>query len=447
MAHEEERLERERARSRQRQALRDFRSHCFENAPQTFQDFLQFAAGNAAGFVAVDFDSWRQSATEVAELGIAYVPPPAQLPAADVYEQEPPPGPGKGGKRDRREPRARRREHVLSVAATYLQSRSIRVQGRDRFETDREKYWYQPLTRAEPGDVEGAALGILRGFRGGSGKPCLVAFGLEYELRVLLVSYPRLLEEFSAVIDLQKLVQELYCMRSRPPLRNTLAAYGLECLMRRNGRLSLCAGNDAVRIAVLLAKLLRLPASARPSQATIEHKGPKHSKEAYLWSYNKEFRPRKFWPKGRPMPRELYPYTAVLVLKGKGGIGRFDFPFSDPEGLFAYFERHRPTASGVKLHDKHSQRGYLSFETLEDLDAFIAAVDQEAFDGHEWSVHSKYDPAIQPASSRKEHNQNKREADEAMREARRQQKREKQTAYAEALAEDKGDIFSTMFTS
>ncbi|KAK8139349.1 hypothetical protein PG984_002729 [Apiospora sp. TS-2023a] len=438
MACEEVMLERERIKSRRRQALLNFKSRCLKTAPHTFPDLLRFAAENTTGFVAIDFDGWGQKRTEVTELGITYVPPAAQLPPQDIYDG----GPSKSDKT---------RQYAFSVARTFLQSHSIRVNGRKRFESRRESYWYKPLKRAEPEDVEDEALKLLRGIRTGSGKPCLVGFSLEYELVILLNTYPRVVEEFSAVIDLQSVAKDLYSMQHRPPLRNTLKSFGMDCLTRRDAKGALCAGNDAVRIALLLAKMLSLPPSYTPSLAAIEYRGPGATREPYLWRLNKEFRFRKFWPKSRPMPKELYPYTAVLVSKGRGGIGIYDFPIPEPESLFAYFEHYRPIASGVDLDHRRNrrpvsqQRGYLSFESLEDLNAFVENIDKEAFDGREWSVHSKYDPSIQPAHSREEYRQNRREGSMAMKEIRQHQRQEMQTEYAEALEEDNGDFFNAMF--
>ncbi|KAK7949569.1 hypothetical protein PG988_016208 [Apiospora saccharicola] len=444
MISEQERLtarrERQGAKSRHKQAFRDLRSRCRETAPHTFPDLVRFAAENTTGFVAIDFDNWRLSPTDASELGFTYVPPASHLPSQDIYDG----GPSKSEKT---------RDYALSVATTFLQTHSIRIKGRKRSELSRESSWY-PLAHADPEDVEDAAIQAVRTFIGNgcSGKPCLVGFSLEFELNALLANYPRLLDEFSTVIDLQDVAGNLYDMQFAPPLRNTLISFGLECMTRKNPTGPCCAGNDAVRIALLLAKMVSLPPSYEPSLPTIESRGTKGTKGPYLWHNNKEFRFRKFWPESRPKPRELYPYTAVLVLKDKGGMGQHEFPIPDAELLFTYFERYKPNASGVKLYDKHNrckceQRGYLSFESLEDLNAFITAVDETVFDGREWVVHSKYDPSVQPARSREEHNQNRREASMARKETIQHQRQEMQTEYAEAVEEDKGALFNTMFAS
>lgn len=438
---EEAKLEKERVKARHKQAFRDLRSRCRETAPHTFQDLVRFAAENTTGFVAIDFDNWNLSPTDATELGFANVPPASQLPSQDIYDG----GPAKSDKT---------RQYALSVAITFLQIHSIRIQGRKRSELNRESYWYQPLAHAEPEDEEEAALQIVRGFSRNdcSGKPCLIGFGLEFELNTLLANYPRLLGEFSTIIDMQDVAGNLYDMQCPPPLRNTLISFELECLTRKDAKGSCCAGNDAMRIALLLAKMVSLPPSYEPSLATIELSGRNGTKGPDLWGDNKDFRFRKFWPESRPQPRELCPYMAVLVLKGKVGIGRSDFPIPDAKLLFTYFERYHPNASGVGLYDKVNrceceQRGYLSFESLDDLNAFVSGVDETVFDSREWSVQSKYDPSVQPARSREEHNQNRRDANMAMKETRQHQKQEMRTEYAEALEEDKGDFFNAMFAS
>ncbi|KAK8026460.1 hypothetical protein PG991_003516 [Apiospora marii] len=440
MASEEARLEKARVKARRRQDFLELRSRCRETAPKTLQDLVRFAAENTTGFVAIDFDNWRLSPVDATELGFTYVPPAARLPPQDIYDG----GPAKRGKT---------RDHALSVAKTFLQSRSIRIKGRKRSELQRESPWYKPRAHAEPENVEDAALITLGlfGRNGCRGKPCLVGFGMEFELNTLLANYPRLLDEFSTVIDLQDVARDLYDMQFAPPLRNTLISFGLEYLARKDAKGACCAGNDSVRIALLLAKMVTLPPSYEPRLSTIEFRGRNGKKGPYLWGDNKEFRFRKFWPGSRPMPKELYPYTAVLALKDEYGIGYRDFPIPDAKLLFTYFERYNPNASGVKLKDRHnrrgiSQRGYLSFESLDDLNAFVADVDETVFDGRVWSVSSVYDPLVQPARSREEHNQHIRDASMAMKETRQHQKQELRTQYAEALEEDNGDFFNAMFT-
>ncbi|KAK8048236.1 hypothetical protein PG994_009966 [Apiospora phragmitis] len=243
MVSEKKRIEIKNAKVHRNHILRNFRSQCFENTPQTFPDFLRFAAENTTGFVAIEFDSWGMSQTEVTELGITYVPPPEQLPLPDMYEGEPP----------KRKNRDRDHKH-----------------------------------------------------------------------------------------DLQQLVKNVYNMDRLPPLRNTLASYGLGYLERRDGRLQLCAGNDA--------------------------------------------------------PKELYPYTAAVRLKGKGGVGKYELPFFSPEGMFDHFKHYGPTACGVKRPSNCNACAYLCFESLESLNTFVTGVHrQQVMDGREWSAFSQYDPSVQPA--------------------------------------------------
>ncbi|KAK8090432.1 hypothetical protein PG997_005393 [Apiospora hydei] len=291
-----ERIEKEKTKARQTQAWRDFCNRCLEKSPCTVQDLRRFAAENTTGFVAIDFDGWTESTTEVTEMGLTYVPPSTRLPPEEIDGQT-----------------LERRIHVISVARAAFQSHSIRIKGRKRDDAHREEYWYEPPQQVEPEEAEEEVLKVLRGFRTDSGPPCLVGFGLVFELRVLLFTYPRLLEEFPIIIDLQPVAQDLYSVSKQPSLRNTLIACGLGCITKRRADGMLCAGNDATRIALLLVKMLGLPpASPQGPLATAEFEG---TNKRYNWSKNGFLRFRKFWPETRPMP------PGALSIYGGGGAG------------------------------------------------------------------------------------------------------------------------------
>ncbi|KAK6866281.1 hypothetical protein PG995_002809 [Apiospora arundinis] len=443
------------ARQRQNHVLRNFRSQCKSLAPRTFEEFQRFAAENTTGFVAFDFDSWRQKPGDFTELGFAFVPPSSELLSLSPSTQSVDISALGAGRRD---PKIRQRVLDEVARAGILESHSIRVKGRKRGESDRESYWYKPLQLAGPGEVEDAALELLHGFQknmnkeeeeesmGGGGAaataPVLVGFSIEYELGVLLRTYPRLIEEFPVVIDLQEVVMDLCGMTQRPPLWNTLIACGLKCMTRRSSRKSLCAGNDAVRIALLLVNMLHMPLSPRPSLAAI---GPRRSKKPYDWYTNKQFRTRKYWYKHGPRPKELYPYTVMVTDKDASGRNRI--PFADPESLFVFFEGHIPIASGIGRSQtgESIKCGYLSFASLESHDTFIAQVHGKAIGGRVWSVGSKYDPDVQPARSLEEHRYNQREGNIAQTATRQRQRQENRKAFADAIEEDVGSFIDNMF--
>ncbi|KAK8872611.1 Ribonuclease H [Apiospora arundinis] len=442
------------ARQRQNHVLRNFRSQCKSLAPRTFEEFQRFAAENTTGFVAFDFDSWRQKPGDVTELGFAFVPPPSELLLLSSPSTQSVDLSALGA--ERREPNIRRRVLDEVARAGILESHSIRVKGRKRGECDRESYWYTPLQLVEPGAVEAEALKLLRGFQkknkgeeslssgGGaaSGPLVLVGFSIEYELGVLLRTYPRLIAECPVVIDLQEVVMDLCGMTQRPPLRNTLIACGLKCMTRANSRKALCAGNDAVRVALLLVNMLKLPSSPQPSLAAI---GPRRNKKPYNWYLNKELRARKYWYKHSPRPKELYPYTVAVT--EKDACCRDKIPFADPESLFAFFEGHNPIASGVRRNQPRGpiKCGYLSFASLESHDTFIAKVHGKTIGGRVWSVGSKYDPDVQPACSLEEHRYNRREGNIAQTETRQQQRQKRRQDFANAVEEDVGSFINNMF--
>ncbi|KAK7952792.1 uncharacterized protein PG986_008520 [Apiospora aurea] len=175
-----ERLEKGKAKTRQTQAWRNFCSRRLEKSPYTVQDLRRFAAENTTGFVAIDFDGWTGSTTEVTEMGPTYVPPSTRLPPEEIDGET-----------------LERRIHIISVARAAFRSHSIRIKGRKRDDAHREEYWYEPPQQVEPEEAEEEALRVLRGFRTDSGPPCLVGFGLGFELRVLLFTYPRFAREVS----------------------------------------------------------------------------------------------------------------------------------------------------------------------------------------------------------------------------------------------------------
>ncbi|KAK8115250.1 hypothetical protein PG999_007319 [Apiospora kogelbergensis] len=422
-------------RSHQVQA---FRSQLHE--PRTFDELHQFAAEDTTGFVTVDFDSWRQSPTELSELGFTYVPPLAQLDPPQKLDTE---------------DWSAEHHHTRAVARTFLQSHSIRVKGRPRGDRDRESYWYGPSKFVEPDEVEEEALKIIRSFKSEAGTPCLVGFSIGYELNVLFVTYPRLRDEFSTIVDLQLVVRDLCCMDTYPSLRNTLIAFGLGCMKPRDPLRRLCAGNDAVRIALLLVNMLRLPTPPRPSMPTIENLGPEGKKREYSWRWNRAFRSRQFWNGGRPMPKELFPYTVMLMPRAEMGHKRLEFPFS-AEGLSNYFKQYSPIASGISSQAKSIRYskprfGYLSFGSLESLDRFVEVVNKKVIEGRLWVVFSQYDPSIRPACSLEEHHRNIREDQMAQKEVKQEQRQEqrqnKQEVFDDAADEDIGGSIDTMFAS
>ncbi|KAI8948248.1 hypothetical protein F4801DRAFT_557600 [Xylaria longipes] len=162
-------------------------------------------------------------------------------------------------------------------------------------------------------------------------------------------------------------------------LRDTLRALGFApgdqaTCGRRSGH---NAADDTIRELAVLVNLLRLQESIT---LRIEIKQKQNDGV------------RKFCDGHAPSPKELYPFTTRVYIKGK--------PLSSIlpnwNRLLDIFSLYNPIAVGLTTGGNY---GWVSLSSLEGLNRFIKDVHGKELKGKIWNVVSKYDPLVIPMTS------------------------------------------------
>lgn len=203
----------------------------------------------------------------------------------------------------------------------------------------------------------------------------LVVFDSHAKLKWASRSCPKLLQLFSAYVDVQKFAADVSDNR-QPRLRHRLRSLGLfDSVPNPKKTRPHRAGNDAVYALAILATL----SSRSPDDPSLViDKNPK--------------RPRLFY--GRPQRSKAYPFTVQ--------IRTFDctpLPLElDTAGkVYSHFSSFNPILAGTGLSHKSSPNkeqlswSWICFSTKNDLDAFIFSTNHATFNvGKKIIVESHY---------------------------------------------------------
>ncbi|KAK2608005.1 hypothetical protein N8I77_006643 [Diaporthe amygdali] len=197
------------------------------------------------GIIVVDAEPWNAGGSfECREFGIAYIPPIQSTHNDDMGFP--------------RTLKAHQKHYGI-------QSHCVHIRSRERSRCG-QAFEFGEVDLVNADLVEEKLLGIIESFNA-SPESVLVGFDLSFELRVLSIHYPRLLEWFSSWVDVQELAADASGHPRMPSLRDTMIALGFGGDRHAVGshiNWGHCAGNDVVRLAAGLIELMRRPESSPP---------------------------------------------------------------------------------------------------------------------------------------------------------------------------------------
>ncbi|KAJ6782379.1 hypothetical protein PWT90_06469 [Aphanocladium album] len=339
------------------------------------------------GFVAIDAEPWRHDSIHVAEIGLSLIQPfdlnEIAQPFATIEEMQ---------------------KHVS--LSTY----SIKICGREQGK--REHFLAQHNMIVKPEELENELREVLLSFRDSlatqNGKPLnagssapslvLVGFDLAFELSSLSSLYPKILDCFSAWLDLQELVKDAAQLgkAENPSMRDSLSALGFGRVSTDIGSMwkKHTAAKDTLRIAAVLVGLLLRGLDQGVLPLTFTHRRK--------WSPGKasgRYRGTgKLFNNERPKPRENFPFTAKISLCG----ARAPPSKVKASDLMDIFADYNPTAVG-SLSQGHAT-GFVSLPSLHDLEHFILSINGKQCEeyGGSWTAISIFDPTLTPARTAEE---------------------------------------------
>lgn len=324
-----------------------------------------------SGFVAIDAEPWGNSLTDIAEIGIAFIP------LVDIEALQGPP------------------RSLDSLQTRYsIQVSKIRVAGRERGRGRKhEPFIFGPTHIVEPDAVHETLQRLFQSFRDALGPQAslaLIGYDLAFEFRIMSSTYLGITEHVSSWVDLQEIIKDVSSCTSRSPsMRESLIAFGFEGDDQAvpPNRMAHSAGTDALRIIALLVNLLALSPDAtleidrRPVR---KWAGTVRLARRYM-KVNNQF-------KGRPSPRESYPFRARVRLNGGSALTMRQLADS--------FSKHSPEAIGI--HGGKNE-GYICLPSLDKLDQFIEQTNgSSAGNGQFWDAISEFDPQLTAARTASE---------------------------------------------
>lgn len=324
-----------------------------------------------SGFVAIDAEPWGDSLTDIVEIGIAFIP----LVDIEALQEGPP-------------------RSLDSLQSRYpIQVSKIQVAGREQGRRKRERFIFGPTHTVEPDAVHETLQRLFQSFRDALGPQAsltLIGFDLAFEFRVMSSTYLGITQHVSSWVDLQEIIKDVSsCTNRSPSMRESLIAFGFEGddLAILPDQTAHSAGTDALRIIALLVNLLALspdvtleidrrPARKWPGTARLARR---HKK------LNNQF-------KGRPTPRESYPFRAQVRLNGGSAL--------TIRQLADSFSDYGPSAIGI--HGGKNE-GYVCLPSLDELDQFIKQTNgSSAGNGQFWDAVSEFDPELTAARTASE---------------------------------------------
>ncbi|KAK2603128.1 hypothetical protein N8I77_009608 [Diaporthe amygdali] len=324
-----------------------------------------------SGFVAIDAESWGNSRTDIAEIGVAFIP------MVDIDALQDPP------------------KSLDSLQARYpIQASSIRFCGREQGRRmKREGFIFGPTHTVEPDAVHETLRRLFQSFRSALGTNAsltLIGFDLAFEFRVISSTYLGITECFSSWVDIQEIIKDVSSCRDRSPsMREALIAFGFanDSQAILPNRMGHSAGTDALRTIALLVKLLALS----PDTAVEIERRP-----ARKWVGTARVSRRLMKTKnqfsGRPKPRESYPFRARVRLNGESSLTMRQLSDS--------FSKYNPSAIGIH-GAKHE--GYICLSGLDELHQFIEHTNgSNTANGEVWEAKSEFDPQLTSARTASE---------------------------------------------
>lgn len=326
-----------------------------------------------SGFVAIDAEPWGNSLTDIAQIGIAFVP------LIDIEALQGPPT-------------------SLGSLQTRcpIQVSSIRVAGRKQGRrTKREPFVLGPTHIVEPDAVHETLQRLFKSFRDALGPQAsltLIGFDLTFEFRVMSSTYLGITEHVSSWVDLQEIIKDVSsCTKHSPSMRESLIAFGFEGdgqAIIPNG-MAHSAGIDVLRIIALLVNLLAL--SPDVTLQIDRHPGRKFVGTSRVARRHMKVK-NQF--AGRPSPREFYPFRARVTLNGSRGLNM--------RKLADSFSKNNPSAIGTHGGRKINE-GYVCLPSFDELDEFIKQTHgSTAGSGQFWEAISEFDPELTAARTASE---------------------------------------------
>lgn len=361
-----------------------------------------------SGFVAIDAEPWGNSLTDIVEIGIAFIP------LVDTEALHAPP-----------------RSLNSLQSRCPIQVSKIRVAGREQGRRrKREPFVFGPTQLVEPDAVHETLQRLFQSFRDALGLQAsltLIGFDLAFEFRVMSSTYMGITEYVSSWVDLQEIIKDVSsCTNRSPSMRESLIAFGFEGddqailpdLMAHS------AGTDALRIIALLINLLALSPDAtleidrRPARKWVgtARLARRHQK------LNNQF-------KGRPTPREFYPFRARVRLNGGSAL--------TIRQLADSFSKHCPSAIGI--HGGKNE-GYVCLPSLDELNQFVEETNgSPAGNGQFWDAVSEFDPQLTAARTASELSESLEAASTAAiehKKVHRKQKKDKEEIDSDKMCSD-----------
>ncbi|KAI2471299.1 hypothetical protein F4781DRAFT_429416 [Annulohypoxylon bovei var. microspora] len=350
-------------------------------------------------FVAIDFEGviTKDEPIGISEIGLAVLVPPVATssisPDALKYQGQAP---------------------EIFFEQNTIESYWIQIKGRERRERCRDRYHFGQAQEIEAEQAENTLVSLLQSIWRRSRSPLvLVGFDLAFEFITIASHLSQITQYFSYWVDLQEIVTEISNTRS-PGMTTTLLTFGFfsDDLAIR-GKSDHNAGNDAVRELAILVNLLHLN---KGNTIQIQTKQLKDTNTL-----------RKFWKRTRPRPKELYPYTARIRIKGKDLIS---FVLNCPQ-LCSLFPSYQPSAVGMTSTGNY---GWVCLPTAEELNRFVSELHGHEFKGETWIAVADYDPQIPHLTPKQ-----LREARRARQEAQREQKQLERRAEREGESDELAD--------
>ncbi|KAI1751772.1 hypothetical protein F4782DRAFT_504203 [Xylaria castorea] len=361
-------------------------------------DALKDSVKSPCTFVAVDFEGLSTKEDEplgITDIGIAVFPSPPAITT---------PMPNTSGLRSQR-------------LKTFFEQNAIecywiRLKGKRPISNTKDTCHFGRLQEIEPAQTEIELVALFKSIQQRFDSPLvLVGFDLVFELATIAAHLGQVFQFFSSWVDLQDIVMEVSNPKITHGLRGTLRAFGFA-----PGDLAICGrksphnpADDTIRELAVLVNLLRLQ---KGTTLQIEPR-PKREQDGV----------RRFWHGRAPNPKELYPFTARVYVRGK--------PLSSIlphwDQLFGIFSTYNPIAVGIASGGDY---GWVSLPNLERLNCFIKDVHGKELKEETWDVVSKYDPLVIPMTLDQLH-----EARQAAQKAERERKQLERRIKREAASD------------
>ncbi|KAI1282712.1 hypothetical protein F5Y07DRAFT_394674 [Xylaria sp. FL0933] len=362
-------------------------------------DALKDTVKSSCTFVAIDFEGLSTKEGEplgITDIGIAAFPSPPTLPILT---------PGTAGLRSQR-------------LQTFFEQNAIechwlRLKGKRPISVTKDECHFGRLQEIEPAQTEIELASLFKSIQQRFDWPLvLVGFDLVFELTTIAAHLSQVFPFFSSWVDLQDIVMEISDPKITHGLRGTLRALGfapgdLAVYGRKSGH---NPADDTIRQLAVLVNLLRF------QKGNILQVEPRPKRE--------EDGVRRFWHGRAPSPRELYPFTARVYIRGKS----LSSILPHWNQLFGIFSTYNPIAVGIASGGGY---GWVSLRSLEELNCFIKGVHGKELKGETWDIVSKYDPLVIPMTLDQIH-----EARQAAQKAEQQRKQLKRCKKREAALDE-----------